>query len=253
MLQSASPAAPAAVTLPLFLPQAPPDKVSGLIHAATLLAQQFGQGRALDSRALRSAMETAFAASDTAGGWVWKAPKQRPSSRPTSCSNRPPAPACPVRLAKAVLPQFALVKRLLPAPDCIELAYETCDWTPAAGARLTASLYEGYALQAIRIPDTPAASDYPVLPASSRTRSSGASSMPAKRMPVISPVPTRSTRPTTPCRPLRKTPKEPCASAAAGFSATAPAPARAARSPRSFSTTGSKDAAARPRFPNPTN
>jgi hypothetical protein len=38
-------------------------------------------------------------------------------------------------------------------PDVIELAYETCDWKPATDARLTASLYEGYALQAIRIPD----------------------------------------------------------------------------------------------------
>ena len=59
----------------------------------------------------------------------------------------------PVR-AKAIPPQFALVKRPPPAADFIELAYETCDWTPAAGARLTASLYERYALQAIRIPDT---------------------------------------------------------------------------------------------------
>ncbi|HVB17307.1 MAG TPA: strawberry notch family protein, partial [Stellaceae bacterium] len=65
-------AAPAAATLPLFLPQAPPDKVSGLFHAATLLAQLLGQGRALDSRALRSAMETAFGASDAEGVWVWK-------------------------------------------------------------------------------------------------------------------------------------------------------------------------------------
>jgi predicted RNA methylase len=71
MLTSA-PAAPVAATLPLFLPQAPPDKVSGLIHAATLLAQLLGQGRALDSRALRSAMEVAFGASDTEGAWVWK-------------------------------------------------------------------------------------------------------------------------------------------------------------------------------------
>ena len=65
-------AAPAAATLPLFLPQAPPDKVSGLIHAATLLAQLLGQGRAVDSRALRAAMETAFCASDAEGAWVWK-------------------------------------------------------------------------------------------------------------------------------------------------------------------------------------
>jgi hypothetical protein len=67
-----APAAPAAATLPLFLPQAPPDKVSGLIHAATLLAQLLGQGRAIDSRALRSAMETAFCGTDAEGAWVWK-------------------------------------------------------------------------------------------------------------------------------------------------------------------------------------
>ena len=72
MLDLASAAPAAAATLPLFLPQAPPDKVSGLIHAATLFAQLLGQGRAIDSRALRSAMETAFCASDAEGAWVWK-------------------------------------------------------------------------------------------------------------------------------------------------------------------------------------
>ena len=61
-----------AATLPLFLPQAPPDKVSGLIHAATLLAQLLGQGRAIDTRSLRAAMETAFCGSDAQGAWVWK-------------------------------------------------------------------------------------------------------------------------------------------------------------------------------------
>jgi hypothetical protein len=71
MLTSAS-AAPAAATLPLFLPQAPPDKISGLFHAATLLAQLLGQGRAIDSRALRSAMESAFGATDAEGAWLWK-------------------------------------------------------------------------------------------------------------------------------------------------------------------------------------
>src|ERR1700680_2240626 len=71
MLRSAS-AAQTAATLPLFLPQAPPDKVSGLLHAATLLAQLLGHGRALDSRALRSAMEAAFGGSDAEGVWVWK-------------------------------------------------------------------------------------------------------------------------------------------------------------------------------------
>ena len=53
MLTSTATAAPAAVNLPLFLPQAPPDKVSGLFHAGTLLAQLLGQGRAIDSRSLR--------------------------------------------------------------------------------------------------------------------------------------------------------------------------------------------------------
>ena len=72
MLTSTATAAPAAVTLPLFLPQAPPDKVSGLFHAGTLLAQLLGQGRAIDSRSLRSAMETAFCASDAEGAWLWK-------------------------------------------------------------------------------------------------------------------------------------------------------------------------------------
>jgi hypothetical protein len=71
MLRSAS-TAPAAATLPLFVPQAPPDKVSGLIHAATLLARLLGQGHALDSRALRSAMEAAFGGTGAAGAWLWK-------------------------------------------------------------------------------------------------------------------------------------------------------------------------------------
>jgi predicted RNA methylase len=63
---------PAAATLPLFLPQAPPDKVAGLFHAATLLAQLLGQGRALDSGTLRSAMEAAFGGTDAEGAWIWK-------------------------------------------------------------------------------------------------------------------------------------------------------------------------------------
>ncbi|MCF3947233.1 strawberry notch family protein [Acidiphilium iwatense] len=37
-------------------------------------------------------------------------------------------------------------------PEGIELAYETVDWTPPEGARLTDAIYEEYALQSIRIP-----------------------------------------------------------------------------------------------------
>ena len=42
-----------------------------------------------------------------------------------------------------------------PAPDpaAVELVYEPRDWTPEVGARLTAALYEPYALQSIVIPD----------------------------------------------------------------------------------------------------
>jgi predicted RNA methylase len=73
-------AAQSAATLPLFASSALPDKVSGLVHAATLLAKGLEQslprtrsgGHALDSRALRSAMEAAFGASDAEGAWVWK-------------------------------------------------------------------------------------------------------------------------------------------------------------------------------------
>ena len=72
MLTTSPAAAQTAATLPLFASSPAPDKISGLFHAATLLAQLLGQGRALDSRALRSAMEAAFGASDADGAWVWK-------------------------------------------------------------------------------------------------------------------------------------------------------------------------------------
>ena len=65
-------AASAAATLPLFASQAPTDKISGLFYAANLLERSLEQGRALDARALRAAMEMAFAASDAEGAWVWK-------------------------------------------------------------------------------------------------------------------------------------------------------------------------------------
>ena len=155
-------------------------------------------------------------------------------------------------------------------------AYQTRDWTPERDPPHR-GLYEGYALQRSNLParsrTRPGSCSRPPWPrsplpapptgricrhacsppASCRTRSSKASSMPAKRMPAISPVPTPSTKPTTSSRPHRTMPRTPCVSGAAGFSATAPAPARAARSPRSFSTTGSRAADARSGSPNPTN
>ncbi|MBN9562504.1 MAG: strawberry notch family protein [Alphaproteobacteria bacterium] len=41
-------------------------------------------------------------------------------------------------------------------PDGVELAYETVDWTPPEGSRLTDALYEEYVLQSIRIPGSQA-------------------------------------------------------------------------------------------------
>ncbi len=43
-------------------------------------------------------------------------------------------------------------------PTGVELTYETVDWTPPQGARLSDSIYEDYALQSIRIPG---AQDHP--------------------------------------------------------------------------------------------
>jgi len=43
-------------------------------------------------------------------------------------------------------------------PEGVELAYETVDWMPPQGARLSDSIYEDYALQSIRIPG---AQDHP--------------------------------------------------------------------------------------------
>jgi predicted RNA methylase len=71
MLATSAAAARPAV-LPLFAAAPAPDRVSGLFHAATELVRLLGQGRALDSRVLRAAMEAAFGASDAAGAWAWK-------------------------------------------------------------------------------------------------------------------------------------------------------------------------------------
>jgi hypothetical protein len=63
-----------------------------------------------------------------------------------------PLRAAPAARPKAALPQLALIKRPSPVPDITELAYQTCEWTPGA-TRFSACLYEGYALQSIRIAD----------------------------------------------------------------------------------------------------
>ncbi|UVO35999.1 strawberry notch family protein [Bradyrhizobium arachidis] len=58
-------------------------------------------------------------------------------------------PAMP-RSSGAIAPSPSSTSRS--APEGVELAYETVDWSPPEGARLTDALYEEYGLQSIRIP-----------------------------------------------------------------------------------------------------
>ena len=48
------------------------DIADKLLAAAQLILPDLEAGRAVDARALRDAMETAFGASDAAGAWDWK-------------------------------------------------------------------------------------------------------------------------------------------------------------------------------------
>jgi predicted RNA methylase len=63
--------------------------------------------------------------------------RRMPAGRPTSIS-RNPSPTADV------------------GPAAVEVAYETVDWAPETGGRITDVLYEGYALQSIRIPGSQA-------------------------------------------------------------------------------------------------
>lgn len=53
-------------------------------------------------------------------------------------------------LARPAAPRPAVLASI--EPGGVELAYETVDWTPPDGARLTDAIYEDYGLQSIRIP-----------------------------------------------------------------------------------------------------
>ena len=169
-----------------------------------------------------------------------------------------------------------------PAPNFIELAYETCEWAPAERGRLSAALYEGYALQSLRIAG---AQPHPTKLVQSAAMAAVAPPRPTYRplLPprliegsILSDAQLESAvyageahsghlagsytvdetwdqvaAAPEPAPAEAGGLKAPCVSAAAGFSAPAPAPARAARSPRSSSTTGSRGAAARCGSPNP--
>ncbi|MBW7970114.1 strawberry notch-like NTP hydrolase domain-containing protein [Bradyrhizobium sp. BR 10289] len=59
-----------------------------------------------------------------------------------------------LRSAGAIAPSPSPTSRS--APEGVELAYETVEWSPPEGARLTDALYEEYGLQSIRIPGSSA-------------------------------------------------------------------------------------------------
>ena len=71
--------------------------------------------------------------------------------RASSLSGSQPASVCSRARLRSRLPPSE--------PAGTELAYETVDWKPAEGGRITDALYEGYALQSIRIAGAQAASD----------------------------------------------------------------------------------------------
>jgi predicted RNA methylase len=56
------------------IPAHPPASVTAqrLVSAARSLLPHFETGKPIDAKTLRAAMESAFAASDTSGAWVWK-------------------------------------------------------------------------------------------------------------------------------------------------------------------------------------
>ena len=74
-------------------------------------------------------------------------------TRPVAVAGRASGhPANGARLRDASVAPF----RRSPNRTAVELAYETVDWTPPEGARLTDALYEEYGLQSIRIPGSQA-------------------------------------------------------------------------------------------------
>ncbi len=69
-----------------------------------------------------------------------------------------PQPAPAPRTVRGYLARAATPRPVAVAadPKGIELAYETVDWTPPDGSRLTDAIYEEYGLQSIRIPGSQA-------------------------------------------------------------------------------------------------
>jgi predicted RNA methylase len=84
--------------------------------------------------------------------WVSEhVPPRLPIEAPIAAAARPAIP----RAVRAFAMRPSSVPTV-PEPHAVELTYETVDWTPTEGARLTDALYEGYTLQSVRIPGSQA-------------------------------------------------------------------------------------------------
>jgi predicted RNA methylase len=84
-------------------------------------------------------------------GWIGE---HVPARLPIAPSLAIPVAAAP-RTVRGYLARAATAQPAKPSvvdPEAVDLAYETIDWTPAEGARLSDAIYEEYRLQSIRIP-----------------------------------------------------------------------------------------------------
>jgi len=76
-----------------------------------------------------------------------------PARAAVAAAHTAPVSQAPRPLTIPVRTSAPVARAAAPVPiDAIEIAYESCDWTPAENGRITEALYEGFSLQSIRIP-----------------------------------------------------------------------------------------------------
>ncbi|EFI53007.1 strawberry notch family protein [Afipia sp. 1NLS2] len=110
---SVATAAPAVAPIPCARTDAPAPR---LAEAARLLLPHLEQGRRVDATILRTAMEAAFGASDTAGAWDWKAGYDACEAATVLLLRKYGKPLFRKAGSRAAsLPQFAKLTSLLPS------------------------------------------------------------------------------------------------------------------------------------------